>query len=342
MPTIPDLYAAVWSLLDQIPAGRVSTYGGVARALGDVAASRFVGHLMLHHDHSGDCKCHRLVRSDGTLGKHVSGVHEKRSLLEADAIHVRHGRDGSDGCIDLDAIGWNDFVSDHPLKSLAEFQRFVSGQLTSRSGTELTTTEWCGCVGGVDVSFVPNSDLAVAAFVEVDLKRGELVYQRVVAAPVRFPYISGYLAFRELPVLTKLIACVRAERDLPLVTIVDGSGILHPRMAGVASMLGYDSKLTTIGVTKKHLAGTVDRNRMRPGDSRPVVMDGEVRGYALLPGSGTDKPLYVSPGTGIDPRTALDVITQCLLGRRLPEPIYWADRISRSHARQLATDAANA
>ena len=56
--------------------------------------------------------------------------------------------------------------------------------------------------------------------------------------PVPFPYITSYLTFRELPLLAELIEEVRAQGRLAAVVLVDGTGVLHPRRAGIATNLG--------------------------------------------------------------------------------------------------------
>ena len=94
-------------------------------------------------------------------------------------------------------------------------------------------------------------------------------------------------------------------------------------------MLGVSMKMRTIGVTKKHLVGQVDISELTKGVVRPITVNEEIAGFAMLPGSGTMKPIYISPGHQIDAVSSLAVLQRCLLGRRLPEPIYWADRISR-------------
>ncbi len=47
---IPDLVEETYRLVAQVPCGKVTTYGAVARALGDVAASRFVGTVMSQNE----------------------------------------------------------------------------------------------------------------------------------------------------------------------------------------------------------------------------------------------------------------------------------------------------
>ena len=326
MPIIPDLTAELWTLVHQIPRGNVASYGDIARFLGDVVASRYVGHAMMHHRHPLDCPCHRLVRIDGTLGRFVTGdTQDKLRALEAEGVDIAGGQ------VDLLRYRFTSFKSIRPpLALLAEYQRTVAKRAI-RAEISLRPIKRCG---GVDVSYVPRTNLAVAAFVEIRWPSCEVIYQQLITRPVVFPYVTSYLAFRELPMLTELLSLVREERPLPDVVLVDGSGILHPRRAGIATLLGVACDVYTIGVTKKRLAGRVDLKGLTARGFCDVFMDDQVRGVALLPRSGTNKPLYVSPGFGVNVATSLSVVQHVLCGRRLPEPIYWADRLSRKAAQR--------
>ena len=55
-------------------------------------------------------------------------------------------------------------------------------------------------VGGVDVSYV-GPDEGVAAYALVEVATGKLLWSTTIRRPVRFPYITSYLTFRELPLL---------------------------------------------------------------------------------------------------------------------------------------------
>jgi deoxyribonuclease V len=116
--------------------------------------------------------------------------------------------------------------------------------------------------------------------------------------------------------------------------LVDGSGILHQRHAGIASHLGVAAGLPTVGVTKKLLCGQVDLEGLEPGQSRPVVLDEQIVGLALRPTAKSRRPIFVSPGTGVDLQLSERVVRKLLIGRRLPEPLYWADQLSRAAARR--------
>jgi deoxyribonuclease V len=168
------------------------------------------------------------------------------------------------------------------------------------------------------------------------MSTGELVWKVTSSRPVDFPYISTFLAFRELPMLLDVLALASDEGRSSDVLMVDGSGVLHPRHCGLATMLGVIADIPTIGVTKKLLCGHYDSGRLRPGRSAPIELDGEEMGTAILPHAGTSKPLYVSPGHRIDVATATAVVCETMGTHRLPEPIYWADRVSRQESRRAA------
>ena len=101
---------------------------------------------------------------------------------------------------------------------------------------------------------------------------------------------------------------------------------------GVATMLGLVADVPTIGVTKTHLYGQVNLQGIQFGESRDVIdpQTEEVVGAALLPTPTAGKPVYVSPGQGLSVALATRVTQMWLGRRRLPDPIYWADRLSRA------------
>jgi deoxyribonuclease V len=138
------------------------------------------------------------------------------------------------------------------------------------------------------------------------------------------------LSFRELPLLLEMLDGVRTAGRLTEVVLVDGSGILHHRHAGIASYLGVAAGLPTIGVTKKLLCGQVDWEDLQAGEARGVVYQGQRIGVALRPTAGSRRPIFVSPGHRVDLDFAEGLVRRLLRGRRLPEPLYWADRLGRS------------
>jgi len=158
---------------------------------------------------------------------------------------------------------------------------------------------------------------------------GNVVFRAVIRRPAAFPYISTLLAYRELPAYEELLNRLRAEGHEPELLMIDGSGVLHPREAGIAVHFGVLADLPAIGVSKTLLFGRCDTADMRPDESRPIVVEDEVRGVAYRPSESSRKCVFVSPGHRCDVGFAERWVRRLSVGRRLPEPLYWADRLSR-------------
>jgi deoxyribonuclease V len=187
-------------------------------------------------------------------------------------------------------------------------------------------------VAGLDVSY-PSEDRSVGAYALVEFPSGRLLWETTVTEDIRFPYISSYLGFRELPIHFRVLEAAKAAGRTADVLMVDGSGILHPRRAGIATQLGVTADIPTIGVTKKLLCGNVDLAGLGPTDARPVVHDDRILGVALCPRASSLRPIFVCPGHRIGVAAAERVVRKLLCGHALPEPVFWADQLSRANAR---------
>lgn len=87
-------------------------------------------------------------------------------------------------------------------------------------------------VGGVDVSFVKGDSVrACASLVVLSYPELKVVYEDSRMVGLKAPYVSGFLAFREVPFLVELVQRLQEkEPDLmPQVVLVDGNGVLHQR-----------------------------------------------------------------------------------------------------------------
>src|ERR687885_2774167 len=80
----------VYDLLLKIPAGKVSTYGDLAKALGNPSASREVGRILGRNPNPITVPCHRVVMSDGKVGGYANGSDKKIKLLEEEGISISH------------------------------------------------------------------------------------------------------------------------------------------------------------------------------------------------------------------------------------------------------------
>ena len=86
----------VWKLMEKIPKGRVTTYGLIARKL-NTRAYRAVGNACRKNPYAPRVPCHRVVRSDGTVGGFggkTSGktVRKKIQMLGKENVEIKNGR----------------------------------------------------------------------------------------------------------------------------------------------------------------------------------------------------------------------------------------------------------
>ena len=81
----------VYELIQKIPAGKVTTYGDLAKALGNPTASRIIGRILGQNPDPIHVPCHRVVKSDGKLGGYAYGTDKKRVLLEKEGLSFTNG-----------------------------------------------------------------------------------------------------------------------------------------------------------------------------------------------------------------------------------------------------------
>ena len=86
-----NFYQQCYELVKLVPKGKVTTYGAIAKALNSKAV-RAVGTAMAKNPHIFVVPCHRVVRSDGTIGQYALGTDEKEQLLTAEGIEIVGGK----------------------------------------------------------------------------------------------------------------------------------------------------------------------------------------------------------------------------------------------------------
>ena len=80
----------VWTYLMKIPRGSVKTYSQVAKAIGNPHATRAVANAIGKNPYAPKIPCHRVIRSDGSLGGYSGkgGLKTKRFLLKKEGIKL--------------------------------------------------------------------------------------------------------------------------------------------------------------------------------------------------------------------------------------------------------------
>ena len=80
----------VWAYLKKIPRGTVVTYSAVAKGVGKPLAVRAVANAIGKNPNAPKIPCHRVIRSDGSLGGYSGkgGLKTKRFLLKKEGIRL--------------------------------------------------------------------------------------------------------------------------------------------------------------------------------------------------------------------------------------------------------------
>ena len=179
-------------------------------------------------------------------------------------------------------------------------------------------------VAGVDVGFEEGGRVTRAAVAVLCYPELALVAQAIHREATRFPYIPGYLSFREVPAILGALAQLDKAPDILL---CDGQGLAHPRRLGLACHLGVLTGLASIGVAKSRLIG---RHGTLPPDRGACValLDGEEVIGAVLRTRRDVQPLYISIGHRIDLPTAVHLVLRCTPRYRLPETTRQAHRLA--------------
>ena len=211
------------------------------------------------------------------------------------------------------------------LSEAVKIQKELAARLdTSRSlGTYQT-------VAGADVSYNKYSPVLYAAVVVLRAETLEVIDRAGVVAEAAFPYVPGFLSFREAP------AVIEAFRKLsvrPDVLICDGQGIAHPRRLGIASHLGLWLQIPTIGCAKSHLFGKYQEPGTERGDWSPVT-DGDETIGAVLRSRARVKPLFVSPGHLCDLDGSIRAVLAATRKYRLPLTTQFAHQYVNELRRQ--------
>ena len=84
----PTFAEQVWALTKRIPKGKVATYGQLARALKKPRACRAVGNALNKNPYAPIVPCHRVIRSDGSIGGFAMGANKKIALLTKEGVEI--------------------------------------------------------------------------------------------------------------------------------------------------------------------------------------------------------------------------------------------------------------
>lgn len=179
-------------------------------------------------------------------------------------------------------------------------------------------------VAGVDMGFEAAGTISRAAVAVLSFPSLQLQESAIARRPTSFPYVPGFLSFREIPAVLDALEKISTIPDLIL---CDGQGIAHPRRFGIACHLGLIVNIPAIGVAKSLLIGKHEEVPEQRGSWQPLVNRGETIGAVLRTRTKT-KPLYVSSGHRVSLPTAIEYVLRCTPKYRLPETTRIADKLA--------------
>jgi len=171
-------------------------------------------------------------------------------------------------------------------------------------------------IAGGDISHNKDSDIVYAGIVVLSYPQMQLLSYSLVEAKTTFPYIPGYLGFREVPALLQAWDQLPQKPDL---MILDGQGVTHPRRMGIASHFGVLTNQPSIGCAKNMLYGNYAPLGLEKFNASPIISQNEHMGYAVRTKDNV-KPVYISPGHKVSVADSLEFIIPCILKHRIPEP----------------------
>jgi len=180
-------------------------------------------------------------------------------------------------------------------------------------------------IAGADVAYNEEFNIMVGAITVLNPETFEIVEQAYEIMKIEFPYIPGLFSFREIPPLVKAFHKLNLKPDI---IVCDGHGISHPKGIGMATHLGLELDIPTIGCAKKRLVGYFDKEKIKPtkGSTTNLIWNDEIVGSVLRTRDDT-KPMFVSIGHKIDLETSIKYILKMCREYRLPETTRSSDSL---------------
>lgn len=171
-------------------------------------------------------------------------------------------------------------------------------------------------IGGADISLNLYSTTIYAGIILLSFPQLKPIAYSLVKAETSFPYVPGFLAFREVPALVTAWTQMKVK---PGLLVVDGHGIAHPRRMGIAAHFGTLTGQPSMGCAKNILFGKYMDPPLELGSTTPIMDKEEQIGFAFRSKAKT-APVYISPGYGLGMQNSLQIIKQCTGKYRIPEP----------------------
>ena len=87
-----NLEQRVYKKLLEVPKGKITTYGDLAKAVGLKNGQRAIGRIMNKNPYPGIIPCHRVVKSDKSVGGYAFGIKVKTNMLQDEGVKINKGK----------------------------------------------------------------------------------------------------------------------------------------------------------------------------------------------------------------------------------------------------------
>ncbi|MDA8169743.1 MAG: deoxyribonuclease V [Nitrospiraceae bacterium] len=174
-------------------------------------------------------------------------------------------------------------------------------------------------IAGADAAF--SGEMVVAVACLFTFPELELIDEKTVIRKVTFPYIPGFLTFREGPAV---IEAVRKLGQRPDLLLIDGQGIAHPERIGIASHVGLVLDIPTIGCAKSRLVGEYEEPGLKKGNWSELKYKQERVGTVLRTRDRVSA-MFISPGHRVSFEDSVRIALSTVRSSRVPEPTRVAD-----------------
>jgi deoxyribonuclease V len=203
------------------------------------------------------------------------------------------------------------------LKRLEKEQNALAKSLVLTDSIDFSSV---ARIGGISSIFFQNKIISAVVVLDSNF---ELLEQKYFSEKLRFPYIPGFRAYRELPAM---VSCFNELEEKPEIVFIQGHGVTHPRL-GLASHFSIACGVPTVGIADSLIGGGVD------GEN--IILNGQVVGRVMQTKIG-GKPLYVSAGNMISLESSCDLVKRFTKEpHKLPEPIHQAHKYSKEVLKEV-------
>lgn len=203
------------------------------------------------------------------------------------------------------------------LKKLEQEQTKLAKQIEIKDLVDFSLVDK---IGAIDNAFFQNKIISACVMVNPEM---EILEQEYFSDRMKFPYISGFRAYRELPSMTQAFNKLEEKPDIIFIL---GHGIAHPRL-GIASHFSISTQVPTIGIANSLLVGEVK--------GKDILIGKKKVGKVLQSKPGS-KPMYISPGNLINIKTAYNLSKKFIKPpHKLPEPLHLAHKYSKEVRKEI-------